>query len=117
MSSTLIQRLSVRTRALHLPAWKVLDSIRSVWSRFGHLRVMEPERISGLGLEPMLTTSELAEYVGVHVQAIYDLRADGRGPAGIRIGRELRYRISDVRRWLDRLHEPESSLTNHGGER
>ncbi|BDZ53221.1 helix-turn-helix domain-containing protein [Agromyces marinus] len=28
----------------------------------------------------MLTTSELAEYLGVHVQAIYDLRSDGRGP-------------------------------------
>ena len=28
----------------------------------------------------MLTTSELAEYLGVQAQAIYDLRADGRGP-------------------------------------
>ena len=51
---------------------------------------MDSERISGLGLEPMLTTSELAEYLGVQAQAIYDLRADGRGPSGIRVGRELR---------------------------
>jgi hypothetical protein len=36
---------------------------------------MDSERISGLGLEPMLTTSELAEYLGVQAQAIYDLRA------------------------------------------
>jgi len=28
----------------------------------------------------MLTTSELAEYLGVQAQAIYDLRADRRGP-------------------------------------
>lgn len=41
---------------------------------------MDSERISELGLEPMLTTSELAEYLGVHVQAIYDLRADGGAP-------------------------------------
>ncbi|MDT0143166.1 helix-turn-helix domain-containing protein [Microbacterium sp. PRC9] len=78
---------------------------------------MNTERLAGLGLEPMLTTSELAEYLGVHVQAIYDLRADGRGPAGIRVGRELRYRVSDVRNWLDRLHEPVPSLAASGGER
>ena len=77
---------------------------------------MNREQLSGLGLEPMLTTSELAEYLGVHVQAIYDLRADGRGPAGIRVGRELRYRISDVKRWLDRLHEPEPQPVLAGGE-
>ncbi|TFD33211.1 helix-turn-helix domain-containing protein [Cryobacterium cryoconiti] len=38
---------------------------------------------TGLGFEPVLTTSELAEYLGVQVQAIYDLRTDGRGPSGI----------------------------------
>lgn len=38
----------------------------------------------------MLTTSELAEYLGVRAQAIYDSRADGRGPSGIRVGREIR---------------------------
>lgn len=71
---------------------------------------MDTERFAGLGLEPVLTTSELAEYLGVNVQAIYDLRADGRGPAGIRVGREIRFRISDVLHWLDGMHEPEHSL-------
>jgi len=78
---------------------------------------MDTERLSGLGLEPVLTTSGLAEYLGVHVQAIYDLRTDGRGPSGIRVGREIRYRISDVLRWLDGLHEPEPSLTSRGAQR
>lgn len=73
---------------------EVLPPSRVVWDGLGHLLGMNSERLAGLGLEPMLTTSELAEYLGVHVQAIYDLRADGRGPAGIRVGRELRYRIS-----------------------
>jgi len=78
---------------------------------------MDSERFSGLGLEPMLTTSELAEYLGVHVQAIYDLRADGRGPTGVRVGRELRFPVSDVRGWLDRLHEPDqAAATVPGGE-
>ena len=72
----------------------------------GHLVGMDRDRLSELGLERMLTTSELAEYLGVKAQAIYDLRADGRGPAGIPIGRELRYPVSDIRRWLDDLHEP-----------
>jgi len=75
---------------------------------------MDTERLTGLGLEPILTTRELADYLGVNVQAIYDLRNDGRGPSGVRVGRELRYRVSDVRRWLDSLHEPEPSLARSG---
>ncbi|WP_425485070.1 helix-turn-helix transcriptional regulator [Glaciibacter psychrotolerans] len=47
----------------------------------------------------------------MHAQAIYDLRTDGRGPSGIRVGREIRYRVSDVVHWLDGLHEPDFSLT------
>ena len=78
---------------------------------------MDIQRLSGLGLEPVLTTSELAEYLGVNVQAIYDLRTDGRGPSGIRVGREIRYRISDVRLWLDGLHEPAKAIRNRGSER
>ncbi|TFC97095.1 DNA-binding protein [Cryobacterium breve] len=79
---------------------------------------MDTERLFGLGLEPVLTTSELAGYLGVQVrvQAIYDLRTDGRGRSGIRVGREIRYRVSDVRRCLDGLHEPESFLSSRGGE-
>lgn len=59
-------------------------------------------------------TSELADYLGVQVQAIYDLRTDGRGPSGIRVGREIRYRVSDVRHWLDDLHEQKSSVAIPG---
>ncbi|TFC83823.1 DNA-binding protein [Cryobacterium sinapicolor] len=77
---------------------------------------MDTERLTGLGLEPVLTTSELAEYLGLQVQAMYDLRTDGRGPSGIRVGREIRYRASDVLRWLDGLHEPESALSRRGVE-
>ena len=72
------------------------DPVRVVWDDLEHLRVMNSERLFGLGLEPVLTTSELAEYLGVQVQAIYDMRTDGRGPSGIRVGREIRYRVSDV---------------------
>lgn len=68
--------------------------LRVSWGGLGYLLGMNTEHLAGLGLEPVLTTSELAEYLGVHVQAIYDLCTDGRGPSGIRIGREIRYRVS-----------------------
>ncbi len=99
------------------PAWKVRDRARFSWVGLEHLPVMDTESLSGLGLEPVITTSELAEYLGVHVQAIYDLRTEGRGPSGIRVGREIRYRVSDVVRWLDGLHEPDISPINRGGDR
>lgn len=78
---------------------------------------MDAHTFTGLGLEPMLTTSELADYLGVRTQAIYDLRTDGRGPSGIRVGREIRYRVSDVLRWLDGLSEKETALTRSGEQR
>ena len=94
----------------------MLDGCRFVWVRLDHLVSMNREQLAELGLERMLTTSELADYLGVKVQAIYDLRADGRGPAGIPIGRELRYRVSDVRGWLDRMHEPDPQPAIASGE-
>lgn len=112
MRLTLIQRIFVGTCLVEAPAGAVHDPVRSTWGGLEHLRVMDTERFLGLGLEPVLTTSELAEYLGLHVQAIYDLRADGRGPSGIRVGREIRYRVSDILRWLDGLHEPSASKSN-----
>jgi len=116
MSSPFIHRLFGRTSRSETLERKVLGPARTIWDGLGHLGVMDTERLSGLGLEPILTTRELADYLGLNVQAIYDLRADGRGPSGVRVGRELRYRVSDVRRWLDSLHEPEPSLASTGAE-
>ena len=53
----------------------------------------------------MLSISELAADLGVSVQAIYDLRSQGRGPRGFRVGRELRFRVSEVEAWLAGLEE------------
>jgi predicted DNA-binding transcriptional regulator AlpA len=41
----------------------------------------------------------------VPAQTIYDLRSQGRGPRGFRVGRELRFRISEVEAWLARMEE------------
>ncbi|MFV0459825.1 MAG: helix-turn-helix transcriptional regulator [Actinomycetales bacterium] len=67
------------------------------------------------GLEPVLTTSELAAHLGVPVQTIHDLRHHGRGPRGIRIGRELRFRLSEIEAWLTGLEEHDDASIR-GGE-
>lgn len=72
---------------------------------------------SNTGLEKMLSTRELAEYLGVQPQAIYDLRCDGRGPRAVHVGRELRYRVSEIQAWIDRMSEPERAAeeVRHAG--
>lgn len=52
------------------------------------------------GLDPVVTLSHLAAQLGVSVQTLYDLRSQGRGPRGFRVGRELRFRVSEVDAWL-----------------
>ena len=55
------------------------------------------------GLKPVLTTSELAAHLGVPVQTIHDLRHARRGPRGFRVGREMRYRVSEVQAWVEAM--------------
>jgi excisionase family DNA binding protein len=55
------------------------------------------------GLGPVLTLSQLAAQLGVTVQTLYDLRSQGRGPRGFRVGRELRFRVTEVDAWLAQL--------------
>ena len=64
-------------------------------------------------IEQILSLSELCAHLQVSAQTIYDLRSQGRGPRGFRVGRELRFRISEVETWLARMerdderrHEP-----------
>ena len=49
---------------------------------------------------PTMTLSELAAFLSVSNQALYDLRSKGRGPRGFRVGRELRFRLSEVGAWI-----------------
>ena len=46
--------------------------------------------------------------LSVSVQTLYDLRSQGRGPRGFRLGRELRFRVSEVDAWLARLEEADA---------
>ena len=65
-----------------------------------HLVCMDTTTHPETGLGPVLTLSQLAAQLGVTVQTLYDLRSQGRGPRGFRVGRELRFRVSEVDAWL-----------------
>jgi excisionase family DNA binding protein len=54
-------------------------------------------------VDGVLSLSELCEQLHVSAQTIYDLRSQGRGPRGFRVGRELRFRVSEIDAWLTRL--------------
>lgn len=67
-------------------------------------------------LEPVLTLSELAVRLCVSVQTLYDLRSQGRGPHGFRVGRQLRFRVSEIDGWLARLEEADAERHPVGGQ-
>ncbi len=51
-------------------------------------------------LDRLLTVSDLAAYLGVPVATLYGWRHHRQGPPGFKAGRHLRYRMSDVERWI-----------------
>ena len=66
-------------------------------------------------LDRVLSLSELAVTLRVSVQTIYDLRSQGRGPRGFRIGRELRFRASEIDAWLARMEDADAERHPLGG--
>jgi excisionase family DNA binding protein len=49
--------------------------------------------------ERHLTVTDLSERLGVPVMTIYHWNCDGSGPSYLKIGRHVRYRLSDVEAW------------------
>lgn len=58
-----------------------------------------------LGLEPLLGVEELAEYLDIPVQTIYDWRLSGKAPRAFKLGKHLRFALSDVQAWLTDHYE------------
>jgi excisionase family DNA binding protein len=52
-------------------------------------------------LEPIISARELAEYLDVPVATIYAWRYRRQGPPAFRVGRYVRFRWSDVERWIE----------------
>jgi excisionase family DNA binding protein len=55
--------------------------------------------------ERLMTESELADYLAVHIATVRRLRRSGKGPPVVWVGRHPRYRRSEVDAWLDRAPE------------
>lgn len=75
----------------------------------------DDEADSGMLFEPALSLQELAAELEVSCQTLYDLRSQGRGPKGFRVGRHLRFRRSEIRAWLERMEE-EDEERHHSGD-
>jgi excisionase family DNA binding protein len=59
-------------------------------------------RVAREAVTCMLSTQELAEVLGVSVDTIYDWNSKGSGPRRFRVGRHVRFRLTDVDEWLER---------------
>lgn len=53
-------------------------------------------------MDPLLTTQQLADYLQKPVSTLYQWRYRSEGPRGIKVGGNVRYRLSDVQAWLER---------------
>jgi len=49
---------------------------------------------------PLMTIGEVAEYLRVSTQTLYNWRSTGTGPTSYKVGRELRYETDAVHAWL-----------------
>ena len=87
------------------PRGPVLGQARPGLDGLAHLPGMETTET----LDAVLSLSELAARLGVTVQTIYDLRSQGRGPRGFRVGRELRFRVSEIDAWLARMEAADAA--------
>lgn len=59
----------------------------------------------------LLTLDQLADYLQVPARTVYAWNTKGVGPKRIRVGREVRYRASDVEAWLKQQEVDELTFT------
>jgi excisionase family DNA binding protein len=52
-------------------------------------------------MEKLMTAEEVAEYLGIPINTLYQWRHKGCGPPAYRVGRHLRYDPKAVHAWLD----------------
>ncbi len=89
-----------------------------LWFRFLRVRAGRLAHLVGmnttqLGLEPLIGADELAEWLGVPIQTIYDWRLSGRAPRAHKIGKHLRFALGDVQEWLEEHHEGAGGVSSH----
>ena len=73
---------------------------RAVWER---THAPRPKPDDPWNADPLLTTYQTADYLGVPRQtlAVWRSRRPLVGPAHMKVGRYIRYRLSEIDAWLD----------------
>ena len=60
---------------------------------------------STLSDDVMLASHEVAELLSISVWTVKSWRHEGKGPRATKLGRSVRFRVGDVRAWLDKCRE------------
>ena len=63
--------------------------------------MLQNEGVAPMPTEPLYAPPTVAEHLGLSVQALALMRHEGTGPAYVKLGRRVRYRMSEVEAWLD----------------
>jgi len=58
--------------------------------------------------DDFLTTEEVAEWLRVSPQTVWDWRKKGRGPQAYKLNHVVRYKRSDVHDWIVKQNESNS---------
>ncbi len=59
----------------------------------------------GTTMEKLMSVDEVADFLGIPVNTLYQWRHKGTGPTAFRVGRFLRYDPANVRDWLTTASE------------
>ena len=70
------------------------------------VRPCSPDIESRPQIQGLLGVTELARILDLTPAAIYGLRHLGKLPLAVLVGRNLRWRVEDVERWIDDQVEP-----------
>lgn len=57
----------------------------------------------------LMSLKEVADFLGVSVQTVYQWRYRNEGPPGYRIGGRVRYRRADLEVWLEEQADRKAS--------
>ncbi len=56
--------------------------------------------------EPLTGTRDVAAYLGIPEATMHQWRHKGVGPRGYRVGRHVKYRLSEIDAWLEQQADP-----------
>jgi predicted DNA-binding transcriptional regulator AlpA len=58
--------------------------------------------------DPVLSLEQAAEFLTISPQTLLNWRVEGRGPRALKIGSRVKYRLSQLERFLAECEEPEA---------